>query len=524
MWNTFAELIKNTSTATKTASTVVPYKYLTASSPRQPTPPHAAIKLWPHQEAMLARCLYIEASNRKATPIIRHSERYMNAKNIPTFNEVSIGVMNDPPGSGKTYAILSLLVTSPLQGINLIVVPQNIYCQWESAINTIFPDTTSVPRKFCNSFAAISDFYMDPHIAASYKIILVNDLFADQLAGIISEHSIPITRLIVDEIDSIQKRMLNPVQAKHVWLLSASFVYDEYLTTIGPYKINNNDLEHVICKCESRFVGDHFGMTDPSTQFVLCDDTDIMLFKDMKESVINALNAGDSGPLLKTMSRTYPPDRRGLRDLATALTKELDDRAEELEAQATSIMKDSATFSKEKLERLTAERTRFLKEAAAMRSQSAAFAKRIQDTSGVVSTLPLKSTYFAETICQQIKTNPHSKWLIFNDNHTALFQAQRVLAAHDISGQMIDGGSAPAIAAAIKSYKEGDTQVLLLNSSTEGAGMNLENTTHMLFMHATDERLLSQVIGRAQRFGRIGQLLIICMFNNNEYGRIMAGT
>jgi hypothetical protein len=187
-------------------------------------------------------------------------------------------------------------------------------------------------------------------------------------------------------------------------------------------------------------------------------------------------------------------------------------------------MKDSATFSKEKLERLTAERTRFLKEAAAMRSQSAAFAKRIQDTSGVVSTLPLKSTYFAETICQQIKTNPHSKWLIFNDNHTALFQAQRVLAAHDISGQMIDGGSAPAIAAAIKSYKEGDTQVLLLNSSTEGAGMNLENTTHMLFMHATDERLLSQVIGRAQRFGRIGQLLIICMFNNNEYGRIMAGT
>ena len=522
MWNKFADLIKNKPSATSSSSSVTPFKYLTASSPRQPTPPQAAVQLWPHQQAMLARCLYIEASNRKATPIMRYSERYMNPKNIPLFGEVSIGVMNDPPGAGKTYAILSLLVTSPLQGINLIVVPQNIYCQWESAINTIFPDTTKVPRKFCNSFASISDFYVDPTIANSYKIILVNDLFADQLAGIINEHSISITRLIVDEIDSIQKRMLNPVQAKHVWLLSASFVHDEYLTTIGPYRINNTDLEHVICKCESTFVGAHFGMTDPSTEYVVCDDTDIMLFNGLVgDAVITALHAGDSGPLLKSMSRTYPPDKRGLRDLAIARTKELDERAEELEAQAASVMKESETFSAEKLERMRAEQKRFLAEAGRIRSQSSGLRKRIEDTSGVAITAPLKSSYFADNICSRIKSNPASKWLIFNDNHSGLFEAQRVLAAHDISGQMIDGGSAPAIAAAIKSYKEGDTQVLLLNSSTEGAGMNLENTTHMLFMHATDERLLAQVIGRAQRFGRVGQLLIICMLNKTEYLRVV---
>jgi hypothetical protein len=50
----------------------------------------------------------------------------------------------------------------------------------------------------------------------------------------------------------------------------------------------------------------------------------------------------------------------------------------------------------------------------------------------------------------------------------------------------------------------------------EGAGMNLENTTHLVFMHKTEEKFIQQVIGRAQRFGRKTPLNIIMLFNKNE--------
>jgi hypothetical protein len=45
----------------------------------------------------------------------------------------------------------------------------------------------------------------------------------------------------------------------------------------------------------------------------------------------------------------------------------------------------------------------------------------------------------------------------------------------------------------LNEYKENDIQVLLLNSMIEGAGMNLENTTHLLFMHKTEEKFNSQI-------------------------------
>ena len=50
----------------------------------------------------------------------------------------------------------------------------------------------------------------------------------------------------------------------------------------------------------------------------------------------------------------------------------------------------------------------------------------------------------------------------------------------------------------------------------EGAGMNLENTTHLLFMHKTEEKFIDQVIGRAQRYGRTTPLKIIMLFNKHE--------
>jgi len=531
MWNSFSSIFEN-----KTKTISKESYLLNKTSLFCPTPAKSKINLWPHQQAMLARCKYIESHPKYSEPIVLYSERYMEKDKIPIFKPAAIGIMNDPPGSGKTFAILSLIADDPTSGTNIIIVPQNIYTQWETAIKTIYGPAKSptVPYLCCNNYAVISQIYMDPTILTDFKVVLFNDMYANNIATTVSDNSISIRRLIVDEIDSIQKRMLTPIQAQHVWLLSASFVHNEYLT-IGPYKINSDYMKDIICKCDPDFVAEHFGMSEPKGEILWCEDAHITLWKDLvPDNVITALNAGDMRPLLKTMYKVYPQEKRALVNLAEERVKELEERAKELEENADNLkLADlSGVEIKSEPERIEKEKARLRLAAARERDQAKILAARISgfdmpDVSGT------KFCRFTEDICQRIKSTPASKWIIFNDNQNALFDTQNILKAYDISCGLIDGGNADAISNAIKAYKEGWThdvkdasgnihtitehyQVLLLNATTEGAGMNLENTSHMLFMHATNSRLVEQVIGRAQRFGRVGQLLIIGMFNKNE--------
>lgn len=529
MWNSFSSIFEN-----KTNKVSKELYWLNASSKRSPTPSKCKIKLWPHQEAMLAKCKEIESSPHFAESIVRSADRYMDKSALPELTKVAIGIMNDPPGSGKTFAILSLIADDPNPGINIIIVPQNIYTQWESAIKTIFGpiDKPTLSYLCCNNYGIISQLYMEPDAFNDFNVILMNDIYADNLAITLNDNKIKVKRFIVDEIDSVQKRMFNPIQSQHVWLLSASFIHTDYFT-IGPYKILSHDMPYILCKCDPDFVADHFGMCDPVGEIIWCDDKDILLFDGLvKDEVITSLNSGDVRPLLKSMYNVYPPEKRGLKDLAEARMKELKERADELLASSDSlkladISGAGISSDPEKIER---EKARLKSESARCQEQAGILEKRLASYLAPTKT---KSEIFISDICQRIKTTPASKWLIFNDNHSALFDTQVKLKSLDISCTLIDGGNPVAISNAIKSYKEGWTheitdasgikhtvtehaQVLLLNATTEGAGMNLENTTHMLFMHATNPRLVEQVIGRAQRFGRVGQLLIIGLFNENE--------
>jgi superfamily II DNA/RNA helicase len=127
-----------------------------------------------------------------------------------------------------------------------------------------------------------------------------------------------------------------------------------------------------------------------------------------------------------------------------------------------------------------------------------------------------KETHLEGEFIEKMESDKTSKWLIFNDNGNVLVRYQELLLKRGIKAVMLDGGNQKLIEKTLKDYKEGDVQVLLLNSMIEGAGMNLENTTHLLFMHKTEEKFIEQVMGRAQRFGRKEQLNVIMLFNKHE--------
>ena len=104
-----------------------------------------------------------------------------------------------------------------------------------------------------------------------------------------------------------------------------------------------------------------------------------------------------------------------------------------------------------------------------------------------------------------------------------------VFSAHDQSFQGIEEslqkteqpcvklvGSGHRIKNIVNDYKNGYLNVLLLNANHYGTGLNLENTTDLVFYHKMNPDMESQVIGRAQRFGRTSVLRIHYLYQENE--------
>ena len=65
-------------------------------------------------------------------------------------------------------------------------------------------------------------------------------------------------------------------------------------------------------------------------------------------------------------------------------------------------------------------------------------------------------------------------------------------------------------------YKTGDVDLLLVNPTHYGSGLNFENTTDIIMYHRVDAEVEKQVIGRALRMGRTTQLKIWYLAYDNE--------
>ncbi len=518
--------IESTSLLDKPVSESIPTKknilesipLLQESSLRVATPEKCKVSLWPHQQAMLSRCKEIELNEVKAECSVRNKQRYMIAGDIPNAENVSIGIMNDPPGSGKTYTILSLIAADEdkEKGLNIIIVPQNIYKQWEKAIQTIFPKK-EVSYKFCNTYGDVTSLYgSGVKELANYSILLINDIYAETLFTSINDmkdsKKLEVRRLIIDEIDSVQERLYTPIASDYVWLVSASFTYQEKVA-VGPYLIQPEDIPKVCCKCEPTFIQKQLTFEEPAREIIVCDDEDIALFHGIvKQETMTALNAGWKRQLLIEMGKTFPVTRYSMKELAEMYIRDIQTSTERLEEyQKEYIECDDPILKQEYMDEIR----RMQK----LRDSAAILEKRLK-----TYIEPVKSKVKEiNVICKKIRDSPQSKWLIYNDNSEALYEMYGTLLSNSIKCAMLDGGSAETIHKTILGYSQGPIQVLLMNSKLEGAGMNLEKTSHILFMHATHERLITQVVGRAQRWGRTGQLQIIALLNNNELDDIRSG-
>lgn len=106
-----------------------------------------------------------------------------------------------------------------------------------------------------------------------------------------------------------------------------------------------------------------------------------------------------------------------------------------------------------------------------------------------------------------------TKMLIFSEYENSFIDIENSLNMYGIKHARLKGNS---INKNVDEYRNGDLQVLLVNSHAYGSGLNLENTTDVVLFHKFDNDIETQIIGRAQRPGRTSSLNVWYLLNGNE--------
>lgn len=111
------------------------------------------------------------------------------------------------------------------------------------------------------------------------------------------------------------------------------------------------------------------------------------------------------------------------------------------------------------------------------------------------------------------------KILIFSSFDNTFNQLENLLLSNKIDFSKLNGNY-NHINHRLNMYKNGSLNVLLLNSNNFGTGLNLEQTTDIIFYHKMKKDIEQQVIGRAQRFGRPGILNVHFLCYDNELNNV----
>jgi hypothetical protein len=339
---------------------------------------------------------------------------------------------------------------------------------------------------------------------------LLQDSFAEAFLKVLNDKEIGVRRIVIDEIDIMDKFICSSVQTDYVWLMSASYKDQKRL---GPYFINH--IEDVICKCDLDFVQQSLQLPEPVLVHIECDDDHVQLFDSILDTKqMKALHAGDFKLLNRTMNVTGTSvTPLNMKEMTKKYAEYLLKKTDELEDLRKSFQECHV------LDERTEKEQNILRDKISLLEMYHKHALLLQSRLELLPNIEeqqYKEKYLEDDFVKEMLERKESKWLVFNDNGNTLINYQNALNSKEIKTTMLDGGNQKRIEKALEDYKQGDTQVLLLNSMIEGAGMNLENTTHLLFMHKTEEKFIEQVMGRAQRFGRKDPLNVFLLFDKNE--------
>jgi hypothetical protein len=205
------------------------------------------VALKPHQRTLLHACHRLE---RQEVPVmeLQLSEIWWNDGMLTT----QVGIMADPPGSGKSYVALAVVqatLDAPLPAperrvhrvnaalrerlqvampelltiarASLIVVPHLLYAQWQGYVAAFRLRMLKVNKRArLQELEQAGDL---PALLADVDVLLVTSTVYNAVAQLLNSRRLKMRRVIWDEADTIQIAGVVPVEACFHWLVTASY-------------------------------------------------------------------------------------------------------------------------------------------------------------------------------------------------------------------------------------------------------------------------------------------------------------
>lgn len=120
-----------------------------------------------------------------------------------------------------------------------------------------------------------------------------------------------------------------------------------------------------------------------------------------------------------------------------------------------------------------------------------------------------------EQLLELLRQKPNGKFLVFSRYDNPFLQITHEIESMNITVKEVKGNK-DVIASTLKSFQNGNTKVLLLNSMQAGAGMNITAATDVILLHAMTHEEEKQILGRAYRLGRTEPLSVVRLLHPEE--------
>ena len=112
-----------------------------------------------------------------------------------------------------------------------------------------------------------------------------------------------------------------------------------------------------------------------------------------------------------------------------------------------------------------------------------------------------------EKVIDILNTNREGKFIIFSLYDATFKPICKILDEHKISFALVKG-SQKMQKKSIEDFRYGNIKVIFLNSNFYGAGVNLQEASDIILYHEMESHVENQILGRANRIGRIGPLYV----------------
>ena len=119
-----------------------------------------------------------------------------------------------------------------------------------------------------------------------------------------------------------------------------------------------------------------------------------------------------------------------------------------------------------------------------------------------------------EALLSLLEENPNGKFIVFGRYDNPFLQIQSKISEKYSVG--ILQGNKDMIANLLQEFEKGNTNVILMNSKSISAGLNIPNATHLVFLHKMDSDEEKQILSRAYRLGRTAPLECITLLHERE--------